>query len=728
MKRASRSSRATRSTRSPPSKPTTTAPAKSRAPTARRQPPPQQSAVAAAAEKLSPPPQHPVPLMPTVPIPAHRAADLNNITNVVNALILGLLWLAQDRDASYKSLADEFAIFQENGFVAFCIDNLDKRRPHFVNLSQLQRFQIAYMLHLSTFLLGLNPAAVNTANLTASAITSQIIRVMENASWFLVTEGHFIVDVELKTQFLKENEEPDTSAIFRPPAFYNLKKLTDNQKLHVRMLNTRKSQILKGNISSFPSVEETMNVLWLYLKSAYQSIVENRDSAEIEDFVPSGWDYENTFTPSPELERHLNLMSQHAESGGERSSSQKRERQQRGSPEKRQKANAAKESADEMLREDLRELAEASPRTLGLLANPQRLTLSAVARSSPEFARTPTAAVAAAAVAGAVAATRSPMAAATASLKASPSVPQQRRGKKGATAASQLFETDEEDDDNGEDAANGNAVAAQRRNHNPADQDSGNENYTNDNGDDNRDDDDEDDKQLLTQPMVSPPVASPPRGLTPAARKQSVRRPRKRVAVPSALSPSIADAIAQIQQRADAMVRELVAESHKYGLSVDEAATGGNSYDEERPGSQAEAAAALAGFTDTQLQAVVQRRNNDIIRKAIRDNNEILSMSIHGEDEIVVPENAFLPRFPIGRKRWTDDELAALIEGMHTHGSAWSVIEKIYGKTGNMRLKDRSQIDLKDKESARNEAKKRIRLQQPLGVFNIVLVSRRRGD
>ncbi|KAJ3406563.1 hypothetical protein HDU80_010964 [Chytriomyces hyalinus] len=72
------------------------------------------------------------------------------------------------------------------------------------------------------------------------------------------------------------------------------------------------------------------------------------------------------------------------------------------------------------------------------------------------------------------------------------------------------------------------------------------------------------------------------------------------------------------------------------------------------------------------------------------------------------------------RMRWTDDEVAALEEGMREHGIRWTLIEQEYGLNGNRRLAGRDQVSLKDK--ARNEYQRRSREGLPLGVYALIMV------
>ncbi|KAJ1546479.1 hypothetical protein HK405_007065 [Cladochytrium tenue] len=70
-----------------------------------------------------------------------------------------------------------------------------------------------------------------------------------------------------------------------------------------------------------------------------------------------------------------------------------------------------------------------------------------------------------------------------------------------------------------------------------------------------------------------------------------------------------------------------------------------------------------------------------------------------------------------GRRKWTDDEVDALEEGMAQFGRQWSRIEAAHGVLGSGRLAGRDQIALKDK--ARSEKQRRRRLGLPLGIFAV---------
>ncbi|KAJ3019745.1 UNVERIFIED_CONTAM: hypothetical protein HDU68_010525 [Siphonaria sp. JEL0065] len=75
-----------------------------------------------------------------------------------------------------------------------------------------------------------------------------------------------------------------------------------------------------------------------------------------------------------------------------------------------------------------------------------------------------------------------------------------------------------------------------------------------------------------------------------------------------------------------------------------------------------------------------------------------------------------------GRKRWTDDELAALMDGMYEHGTKWNLISRDHDQFHTGRLKDRTQVDLKDK--ARNEYRRRLQGGIPLECFKFVHTER----
>ncbi|KAJ3229745.1 hypothetical protein HDU81_005017 [Chytriomyces hyalinus] len=77
-----------------------------------------------------------------------------------------------------------------------------------------------------------------------------------------------------------------------------------------------------------------------------------------------------------------------------------------------------------------------------------------------------------------------------------------------------------------------------------------------------------------------------------------------------------------------------------------------------------------------------------------------------------------------GRVRWSEDEVAALEEGMREHGIRWTLIEQEYGVNGNRRLAGRDQVSLKDK--ARNEYQRRTREGLPLGVYALIMVRKLR--
>ncbi|KAJ3213241.1 hypothetical protein HDU67_003140 [Dinochytrium kinnereticum] len=68
---------------------------------------------------------------------------------------------------------------------------------------------------------------------------------------------------------------------------------------------------------------------------------------------------------------------------------------------------------------------------------------------------------------------------------------------------------------------------------------------------------------------------------------------------------------------------------------------------------------------------------------------------------------------PRERRRWTADEVQALEEGMVKHGTSWALIAQDFGE----RMKDRSQVDMKDK--ARNERIRRERANMALGVWAV---------
>ncbi|KAJ3416257.1 hypothetical protein HDV05_002547 [Chytridiales sp. JEL 0842] len=77
--------------------------------------------------------------------------------------------------------------------------------------------------------------------------------------------------------------------------------------------------------------------------------------------------------------------------------------------------------------------------------------------------------------------------------------------------------------------------------------------------------------------------------------------------------------------------------------------------------------------------------------------------------------NSPINGFARARKRWTEEEVEALEAGMLQHGTKWAVIQKEYGGPEGI-LKDRTQVDLKDK--ARNEKDRRMKINPAtVGVF-----------
>ncbi|CAG8561227.1 43454_t:CDS:2 [Gigaspora margarita] len=66
------------------------------------------------------------------------------------------------------------------------------------------------------------------------------------------------------------------------------------------------------------------------------------------------------------------------------------------------------------------------------------------------------------------------------------------------------------------------------------------------------------------------------------------------------------------------------------------------------------------------------------------------------------------------RKKWSNDEIQALEDGMREYGTHWAQILEKHG-TSNGPLKNRTQVQLKDK--ARNEKQRRMKAGMDVGVF-----------
>ncbi|KAJ3110378.1 hypothetical protein HK100_003055 [Physocladia obscura] len=204
------------------------------------------------------------------PEKARDATDLVHVTKKADDIIIGVLWHIPRGYRTYESLIDHFNTFQENNYVSFCIHE-SGRRPTFALLSQLQRFQIAHILTLSSYLERKNPTAKYNESFTFTAL-ERIVHILDTAYWDKINTGHFLVDIEMKVQMVankishaKKTDKDDPFDLLKPPSTYIESRLSTNQKTH----------------------------------SVY-------DVVDPDDFEPRYWnEKEQTYTPSPELELHI---------------------------------------------------------------------------------------------------------------------------------------------------------------------------------------------------------------------------------------------------------------------------------------------------------------------------------------------------------------------------------------------------------------------------------------
>ncbi|ORY39641.1 hypothetical protein BCR33DRAFT_788264 [Rhizoclosmatium globosum] len=650
------------------------------------------------ASKKSQPPPPPTTKLALLTEPKAPRSNIKESVEVIEtncaALVESILFGATI-DSNLNKL---FESFHTNYAMAHCLKAAqDNKRPDFVSKNQLIGFQVAYLVALKEYLLQRNPEHALDPDdvVAASEAVEQIIKTLDSCD-VDKTQDFYFLRTEIQTclfalQCIQQGEELDPDVFFASP-YENSKKKDKKQMLHLKILETKRKQITKmfaqgqglEELSSFEDVVPTYDD---YLERVYEALY--YASKEGRDVITPA---ASTVDITSEFKKHIaqkwapkaKVASPTQKSSGSNSPSKKSSSSNPSTPQKKvvpvEASNSAKknspasppkkrvlisEEEEDDDDDDDDEDVEAIVRNLDTskaIENGARF--NAKNRAKKLKTSTPAKVV----------------------TTGGPSVPAPLQN---GEIFIQLGTEDEAENEFEEDAIPDLPQQRQPRQQSPS-----------------------------NQPLFSPSDEEEAQE-QPGRKQFGLTPPRSSVAAAAATMTASMNEISHKVTNLTRAFRQTSGRSPLKKVSVPPP----NTVLPDQPGpsnsaspqhqQQSSPSVNRPPVITATMRATLNQESTQLIRKS----------AISAQHAAPVLQQAYLarkdgPRATRGRKKWTSVELAALMEGMRIYGTKWNKIAEMHDEYHTGILKDRGQVDLKDK--ARNEYARRLKKGEDLGVFSLV--------